>query len=80
MTYASNQELVIFCPSKGREFRRLSPIGIFEIPAVCEARLRELIFPTNRQDERFVSKKNVENIPLMNVFHDLPEVMADINF
>jgi len=79
ITDVSDQELVIFCPNKGREVRRLPPIGIFEIPVGCEARLREWIFPTNRQVERFVSKDIEENTPPMNVFHDLPEVISDIN-
>lgn len=52
LTDMAEQEVVIACPGKTGQTRRISPIGIIEIPLGCEARTREWIFPSSQEAER----------------------------
>ena len=75
LTDVSEQNLLIACPKKTSQMKRLPRIGIFEIPMRCEERTAEWIFPSNRQVESYLAPDHdTSSLPPLHIFRDIAEL------
>ena len=71
------QDLLIACPKKASQMKKLPRIGVFEIPMGCEAKTNEWIFPSNRQVDTYLPPDHdPSSLPPLHIFQDIRGLTA----